>query len=236
MTSQNASSNAPEKSSSGLDTKALRQQALKRNQTYKSFGLGTYLIPLITLWAIGFLCYACYISFIQKNEDVSADAIVILTGSSQRIENGIDLLRNGHAPKLLVSGVDSKLSVNAFASTYNLSPKLMKSITLDYAATNTAENAQEAKKWLADRDATSIILVTANYHLPRSAIEFHAVLPNMTIYLHSVASDEDNSFPLWPFTAKPKFMLTEYHKIYISICRFLVAKGTYLARRYNFTL
>ena len=41
--------------------------------------------------------------------DPRADAIVVLTGDSERIERALRLLASGHASRLLISGVNSRL-------------------------------------------------------------------------------------------------------------------------------
>lgn len=217
-----------------LDTRALRKKALRRSRASDGLGLGRAFLKLLGFWFAGFLLYACYISFTQENENYQAEAIIVVTGSEQRVEEGLRLLRQNAAGRLLISGVNTSLSKDVFARTYGIKdPKILQKITLGYQAKNTASNAQEAKKWIEKEAYNSIILVTANYHLPRSAIEFHAVLPDTEIFLHSVTLEDEATPSYWPFIAKPKIMLTEYHKIYVSICRFLVARGVLLAEKYN---
>ena len=47
---------------------------------------------------------------------------------------------------------------------------------------NTNGNAIEAKQWIEQNGIKTITLVTANYHMPRSLLEFKKALPNT--YLH----------------------------------------------------
>jgi len=56
----------------------------------------------------GFLRFATTVSHISPSDDINADAIVVLTGGADRIEGALDLLANGHAKRLLISGVHPK--------------------------------------------------------------------------------------------------------------------------------
>ena len=49
---------------------------------------------------------------------------------------------------------------------------------LDHAALDTIGNAEESAKWVQDHDYNSVILVTNNYHMPRSLLEMSRLVEN----------------------------------------------------------
>ena len=70
--------------------------------------LRTLAFLLVAGLAIGFLVFAGRIAtYATPDTGRQADAIVVLTGDAGRTTAGIDLLREGRAPQLLISGVDA---------------------------------------------------------------------------------------------------------------------------------
>src|SRR3546814_14678895 len=57
---------------------------------------------------------------------------------------------------------------------------------LGYEADNTRGNAVETAAWMKDQDFTSLRLVTATYHMPRSLLEFRRPMPDIEIVPHPV--------------------------------------------------
>ena len=55
-----------------------------------------------------------------------------------------------------------------------------------YAATSTMGNAIETADWIKKSGFNSIILVTANYHMPRSLMLFRHIMPEIRIIPHPV--------------------------------------------------
>jgi uncharacterized SAM-binding protein YcdF (DUF218 family) len=65
---------------------------------------------------------------------------------------------------------------------------------------NTAENAANTAKFIAERNLKRIILVTSGYHQRRASLEFAAKLgPTITIVNHPVAQDRQWG-PFWWLT------------------------------------
>jgi uncharacterized SAM-binding protein YcdF (DUF218 family) len=87
-------------------------------------------------------------------------------------------------------------------------------ITLGYQATTTEENALETREWITKNNIKTVRLITGNYHMARSLLEFHHMIPNVKIYAHPVTQPEltlDNR-DFWVLIA------VEYHK---TLYRFL---------------
>ena len=79
---------------------------------------------------------------------------------------------------MLVSGVDPEVQPGEFAANYHADPRLMQCcITLGTESVDTRTNAQEARKWVQDRQITSVRLVTSDWHMRRANWELRRVLP-----------------------------------------------------------
>ena len=176
---------------------------------------GAFLVvlALVVAWGIGFLVFVAAIPETAEEIAGDTDAIVVLTGGTGRLEKGLDLLAAKRAKKLFISGVYQGVDVQQLIDISRYRPdELRCCIALGYAANSTFGNAMETAQWLSDEGFTSIILVTANYHMPRSLIEFRHVLPEVRIVPHSVfpAQFKRDAWWQWPGTAQ--LILIEYMK------------------------
>jgi len=152
------------------------------------------------------------------------DAIVVLTGGGDRVSEGLRLLAAGQAKRLLVSGVyrDSSLAdlLQAADAPATLSPEMVRCcISVGYQAGNTTENAREAADWAAATGVRSLRLVTADYHMPRSLLEFRQALPAAVIVPNPVFPEDVKraQWWLWPRTAG--LVVSEYHKYTATLAR-----------------
>ncbi len=149
------------------------------------------------------------------------DAIVVLTGGSNRIKEGVDLLNKGMGEKLFISGVNQDVSIEDIISSENLVITTDREIVLDKKSKNTSQNAAQAMKWADENGFESIRLVTSWYHLPRSLAEFYdnndSNDRDVTIVGHPVLSD--NVERRWWNSPKSFWLvMKEYHKfMYVSI-------------------
>ncbi|HWU01800.1 MAG TPA: YdcF family protein [Novosphingobium sp.] len=125
---------------------------------------------------LGFLAFA--VTLPQPAGDVRADAVVVLTGGEGRIARGLDVLRRGWSPRMLVSGVDTEVRPREFAAEYKVAPGLLACcITLGYESVDTRSNALEVAQWVRARHVGSIRLVTSDWHMRRAAWELRKVMP-----------------------------------------------------------
>lgn len=141
-----------------------------------------------------------------------ADGIVVLTGGAGRLTAGLQLLQDGLAPRLLVSGVgdgvDAAEIIRLRADRQDL---LNCCITLGYAATNTESNAQETAAWVAEHNIRSLFVVTADYHMPRSLLELGSVMPQVRLQPYAVPTAEFVLHPM-PNLKTMRLVLGEYSK------------------------
>ena len=98
----------------------------------------------------------------------NADGIVALTGGPFRINDALDLLAAGRGKRLLISGVNPLTRPGEIS---RLMPEHQRWFTccvdIEHSATNTIGNAIETRRWVKARGFQSLIVVTANFHIPR---------------------------------------------------------------------
>lgn len=148
-------------------------------------------VVLATLSAIGF-DFASFVRTVTSAPPpptTRADAIVVLTGGAARIPYALDLLKDGRAERMLISGVDPRVSENAVLSRLAPVARFLAGCCIDFGreASNTVGNAAEARKWAEEKGFHSLFVVTSAYHIPRSLAEFGDALPGRTLIPYPVA-------------------------------------------------
>ena len=143
----------------------------------------------------------------------AADAVVVLTGGSARIAEGLDLLAAEKGKRLLISGVNEDTSVEAIKAINTDHAALFDCcIDVERAAMDTIGNARETAKWVSDKGYTSLILVTSSYHMPRSLLEFRRTMPNLRISAHPVIVEPLARKGWWKNPETLRFLVVEYAK------------------------
>ena len=150
---------------------------------------------LVLIWLGGFVWFAGVLP--QPVDGLTAEAIVVPTGSGGRIPRGLALLREGAAPQMLVTGVDASVKEGEFEAEYGVDHALMECcITLGYIAVDTRGNALETAEWVAANGHGSLLLVTADWHMRRAALELAEQLPPDTVIQRDAVRSEAS---LWTF-------------------------------------
>lgn len=143
----------------------------------------------------------------------SADAIVALTGGSERIETALTLLKSGAGRKLLISGVSQGTTLDHLIGKQDVPASLRQCcITIGHLAETTRGNAVETRDWMHHENLRSLILVTANYHMPRSLVLFRAAMPDTPITPHPVTPDGVKLYGWWYHVGTANLLVTEYMK------------------------
>lgn len=134
--------------------------------------VGFGILAAIVAFAGGFLIFYLHVASMKPPANPKADAIVVLTGGYQRIDLGVQLLANGAGERLLISGVNPATTGNHIRLLTKSSAGLFECcVDIGHDALDTAGNASETTRWIKAHNYRNIILVTNNYHMPRSLAE-----------------------------------------------------------------
>lgn len=189
-------------------------------------GLFLFIIRLavlaVSILGVGFLFFWVALPSPRLAQDVSASAIVVVTGGKGRIETALALLEAGRAPVLFVSGVGPTVTVRDLVREAGgmHRPELMQCcITLGYLATNTLENGTETAAWLKAHKIKDIILVSSNYHLPRAELELAMAAPDVTIT--PFPTDTASMAHWWDQRWTAEVMIGEYLKTVWELARYM---------------
>ena len=149
------------------------------------------------------------------------DAVVVLTGGSQRLQSGIDLLREGKGRMLFVTGVGRRVDLGELLRAAGEEPpySLACCIALGHAAENTAGNALETARWMRRQGYHSLRLVTAWYHMPRSLLEFERAMPGIRIVPHPVFPERVREAYWWAWRGTAALLIGEYEKYLAALVR-----------------
>lgn len=173
----------------------------------------------VLLWGAGFIVFTASVYYMGEPKVEHADGAIVLTGGSNRVSKGLDLLAEQRISSLLISGVHKDVEIRDIMKLWgkkeNVPPCC---ITLGREAGNTIGNAAEAKKWIEHEGLKEVFIITANYHMPRTLLEFNHVLPDIKIIPFPVTPDnfDPNQDKFW----KTDFI--EYHKTLVTMFRIVV--------------
>lgn len=149
------------------------------------------------------------------------DGIVALTGGGLRLDVAVALFEKGFGERLLISGVNPQTSKAELKRLVHGRSQFDCCADLGYAAENTFGNAKEAAAWTRFHHFKRLVLVTSRYHMPRSLLEFHDVMPDVVLVPYPVDPDSGRGFPAT--LRNLKALHSEYWK-YIAVT-FLTAAG-----------
>ena len=161
---------------------------------------------------LGFLGFVYSLDRFERRPETRADGIVVLTGGAQRIDDAIDLLAEGYAERLLISGVNEKTNRDQISRLNPGQRHLFDCcVDLDYRARNTIGNAIEIRRWTERNHFASLIVVTSNYHMPRALVELEHAFPNVQKIPYSVAATID-PHSWWRSAYTARVLASEYVK------------------------
>lgn len=174
-------------------------------------------LVVVATFGFGFLRFAASLQGTEAHPPRHADALVVLTGGTDRVSDAIDLLANGQADRLLITGVNPSTSPESLARRLPRIRNLVDCcVTLGYQALDTTGNAAETAAWVRAYRIRSLIVVTSNYHMPRALAEISARLSDVDLLPYPVVSESAKVRPWWLSPHRTRLMLTEYVK-YVAV-------------------
>jgi uncharacterized SAM-binding protein YcdF (DUF218 family) len=178
----------------------------------KSFAIRLAGLGVIAL-VCGFVWFVWRLPAEEVKLDRSADGIVVLTGGTSRVTDGLELLAAGKGKRLLISGVNPGTTTGEIARQIpDFARNLACCVDLDYSAQNTLGNAVGTRRWAIDRGFRSLIIVTSAYHMPRAMAEIANQLPDVALIPFPVVSDKLRIEPWWSNSDTTRLVLSEYLK------------------------
>lgn len=182
-------------------------------------GLAAILV-LAFIWAMGLLAF---VERVDRSTPAPypqrADGVVALTGagSNERIGAAMELLEEGRAKRMLVSGVNREASREDIRMVSRAVRRLYDCcVDLGFDAANTVGNARETEEWARAMRYDSLIVVTADYHMPRAMLELNGAMPDRRLTPYPVATSVVNPKRWWRTTGGARLMVGEYSK-YLAI-------------------
>lgn len=181
---------------------------------YGAFRLALVMFSLWLVWLLGLLFFIRAIP-VDSSPEINtpqAQAIVVFTGTPQRIHKGVALQEKLNIP-LLISGVKKGVSLKQLSITPS------SQTTLGRQARDTEGNAKETYDWLTKNHVSSFILVTSNYHVPRSLLELRRYNKHLDIIVLPTVNSDFLSFFWWKNTNALKLVIEEYNKYVFALAR-----------------
>jgi uncharacterized SAM-binding protein YcdF (DUF218 family) len=158
-------------------------------------------------------------NFLVKAEPPQkADIIVVLAGDGfgHRIEKAADLVKEGWAPKVLVSGPNGNYGNYEcdLAIPFAVKEGYPESyfMHLEHRARSTEEEAQAVLEKLRAMGVKRLLLVTSNYHTRRAGKIFHRAAPDLEIFVVAARDESFSPDSWWRIREARKTFLLEWTK------------------------
>jgi uncharacterized SAM-binding protein YcdF (DUF218 family) len=179
-------------------------------------------LVLVVAWISGLFAFADRIQRMSPAAPpTAADGIVALTGGSDlRLKVATDLLEADKGRRLLVSGVN-RLATRQDLWTVTGAPKPLFDCCVDlgFTAADTVGNARETAEWVRAMRYHSLILVTADYHMPRARVELEAALPGVEVTPYPVVTPDLDARRWLDDKGAAGRMVREYCKYLVALTR-----------------
>ena len=156
----------------------------------------TVALAVFVAYAFGFVVFVSNIPTGMKRID-HADGVVALTGGNVRLMAAESLFEGKVGKRLLISGVHPGTTKSDIKQLVHGGPRFDCCADMGFTATNTRGNALEAADWAREHRFHSLVVVTANYHMPRSLIEFADLMPNVRLMPYPVQQPDVDPQAWW---------------------------------------
>jgi len=170
---------------------------------------------VVLVWLVGLFAFADRVRRLAPaDEPARADAIVALTGpSAERVNAAIRLLEEDKGERVLISGVNREVRRAELRELTPGSNRLFNCcVDLGFEAENTTGNAQEIAAWARAKGYDSLIVVTSDYHMPRSLVEIRSAAPGIELTPYAVETPALDDSRWWKAAVTARRMTLEYMK------------------------
>ena len=174
-------------------------------------------LMIIPLWIIGFFGFCLYVLSLEAVKEIKTDGLAVLTGSPERIPEGLRLFKEHPEVKVLISGMNPRVVETKLYK--NIPSEAIPRLALGWTATNTYENAREVRQWVLENKMKSVTILTSFYHMPRSLLEIGNLLTETELVPAPVFPKGFYESPKWLHTRTAWLMFVEYNKTLFVLCR-----------------
>jgi uncharacterized SAM-binding protein YcdF (DUF218 family) len=184
---------------------------------------------LALIWLVGLFAFADRVrNFTPAPEPGRADGIVALTGpSAERVNAAIRLLEQDKAERVLISGVNREVRRQELRELTPGSSRLFNCcVDLGFEAEDTGGNAREIGAWARAKNYDSLIVVTSDYHMPRSLLEIRSAAPGVELTPYAVSTPSLDNSRWWRAAVTARRMTLEYVKYLVVLGRESLRKVT----------
>lgn len=198
----------------------------RRLRRLARLGFWTVGLPALA-FTVGFGLFSTYVSHLQPpDQPPPADAIIVLTGGAARLDAAVQLLKEGRGRKLLISGVNPVARAEDLRRATGAERELFRCcVDMDKAAVDTVGNAWESAKWMQANAYSSAILVTNNYHMPRSLLEMRRLAKDLQITPYPVVNTRIDGGEWMLNSDALRVLFTEYTKFLAAAARDAIDGG-----------
>lgn len=203
----------------------------RRGPLRRALRYGGILVLLVAaIFFGGFLHFVDMVTTLTPPSTPKADAIVVLTGGYQRIDQAVELLQRGSGRRLLISGVHPATTSAQIRKVTQGSEGLFDCcVDIGYDALDTIGNASETSRWIHDRGYRTVLVVTSNYHMPRSLLELRRVDDKTEFIAYPVINSDLKTTAWYADPDALRTLLSEYGKVVVAyvrnICGWNVGEG-----------
>ena len=181
-------------------------------------------LVLLMIWAVGLMAFSARVDrYAPAPEPPRADAIVALTGASDvRLGAAMRLLEAKKGQRMLISGVSrqaTRADIREVTRGYGVLYDCC--VDLGFQAETTLGNAQEISEWARKHRFDSLVVVTSDYHMPRSLVELRAAVPGVALHPYPVETDIDAQ-RWWASGESARRITLEYCKYLVVLFREII--------------
>ena len=144
-----------------------------------------------------------------NEEPKPADVIIVLSGGTDRVEEGVTLYKLGYANKILFSGdgsPDMAIQAESLGVPQN-------NILIENNSQSTIENAKYSAAIMEAQGFKSAIVVTSPYHTRRASILFANFFRGWNLTICSVPFTSSTASNWWKNPYLERTVISEYMKI-----------------------
>jgi uncharacterized SAM-binding protein YcdF (DUF218 family) len=174
----------------------------------KTVELGLSAVVLFITGTFIYFAHAVYGS--ARLPSAHADAIVALSGDPERIRAAVDLLAKGYGRRLLIAGIDNSAEI---AELYPVHRALFDCcVDIDPRSIRSIDDAATIRRWALEVRPRSLIVVTSNFHIPRTLLEVGRALPGLHLVPLGVSTGLVDTGERWRRPEAANLFVREYIK------------------------